>query len=269
MAKSSVKAKNIDTSSAKASDVKYFRKHWIILKNNFKLDDVTIKLILTDIGFILTLMLSYVLVYMLWARSVFSLSSLLDTISAQIPDSALGVETINLWHTFITNVILFAIVVIILYAVLISIYSAVSHKIITKNKFSAGLFLNFIYVYMILTLVYLLLLISIFYLSNNIMLIAWGILIFTLLYVYALLIFYLVTKEGKLSIILVHGFKSMILLHNTLPPIILSILIWIIFTIVVHFIFGKLLIVTISLVLFSILYLATWVKRYLYHIIHS
>jgi len=46
------------------------------------------------------------------------------------------------------------------------------------------------------------------------MLIAWGILIFTLLYVYALLIFYLVTKEGKLSIILVHGFKSMILLHK-------------------------------------------------------
>ena len=51
----------------------YISKHWKILKSSFKADLTALKLASLDIGFLLTLLLSYVLVYFLCVRSYLSI----------------------------------------------------------------------------------------------------------------------------------------------------------------------------------------------------
>ena len=167
------------------------------------------------------------------------------------------------------SVFFYFILVLLLYMVFLSIYSALSHMSITKNKFSTKLFLNFIYVYTIFTVIYLLLMLAIFYISKDIVLAAWCVILFTILYLYILLIFYLVTKDGNLSQIFSHGFKSMMKLHHTLPPIALALVMFLILISIVMLIFSSIPLIVFILFLLIIIYLSNWMKKYLHQIIHS
>ena len=248
----------------------YFVKHWNILKKSFKLDDVIYKLILTDIGFIITLLISYTMVYFLWVRTLLSVPNLLSMFSTgQVPRTVPGEELIRSWNIFVTNLMLILVLIVILYILILSIYGAISHVFMTKNKFSIKLFLNFIYIYLILTLLYALFLIAIFYLSKDIWLSACGVILFTVLYIYSLLIFYLVINGGPLSKVISHGLRSMIRLHHTLVPIILSIIIWLILVVIIQLLFAKLLVVSVPLITLSMIYTLSWTKKYLHHVIHS
>jgi hypothetical protein len=248
----------------------YFTRHWNILKNSFKLDSTTLKLILIDFGFILTLIFSYFLLYALWLRNLLTVSGLLNVVySGQLSAALPGENALKIWNTFVFNVILLFILILLLYVIILSVYSAVSHNAITKNRLTLRLILNFLAVYSILTIIYLLFTISVFYLSKNIMMITWSVIIFTLIYLYFLLIFYLVTKEGKLSQIFNHGLRSSIKLHNTLLPILLAIILFGILTLLIQLVFGKILLILTLLVIISLLYTSTWIKRYLHHVIHS
>jgi hypothetical protein len=260
-----------DSSANKDSSAKdtYFLKHWNILKNSFVIDGTILKLICIDLGFIFTILLSYMLLYALWLRNTSAVSNLLNMIySGQLTDVA-GYNLPKIWHQFLINTILLFVLIILIYILLLSVYGALSHTIITKNRFNWRLILNFICVYSGLTGIYLFFLIAMFFLSKNIMLLTWGLIIFTFLYLYLLLIFYLVTKEGKFGQILVHGFKSALKLHNTLPPMILALLILSILTVLIQVLFGGLSILITLLVLVSLLYISAWIKRYMHKIIHS
>ncbi len=248
----------------------YLKKHWNILKHSFNVDYLTWKLLLIDLGFIFTLILSYSILYALWIKNLFSLQNIIDVAqTGQVLDVMPGLSITQLWDKLIFNLILIGVLAVLIYIILISIYGAISHKFISKKEFSLKLLLNFLCVNTILTVVYVSLIISIYYLSNEIKLIAWSIVIFTLLYFYALLIFYLVTKNDKLSKIFMHGLKSMIKLHYTLIPMILSIILFSVYLTIIYFLsFGNTVILAL-LGIVGLFYILVWTKRYLHHVIHD
>ncbi len=248
----------------------YLQKHWEILKNSFKLDDLTWKLPLIDIGFVLSLFVFYALILFLWVRTYLSFENLVAIAqSGQALAYTSGTSITQLWIKSIWMIILIFVLIVLAYVLLLSLYGALSHKFLSKKTFTSKLFINFLCVNAILTLLYIVFVVSIFTLSSNIKLIAWGMIIFTLLYIYALLIFYLVTKEDKLAKIFVHGFKSMIKLNHTLVPIVLSIILFAIVSIVIYLIsFWSTILMTI-LAFLLLFYLITWVKKYLHHIVHE
>jgi hypothetical protein len=248
----------------------YLKEHWNLLKHSFDIDSLTWKLLLTDIGFIFSLLLSYTLLYLFWAKNLLSLQNILEIAqTGQILGSTPGVSIVQLWNRVILNIVLVLVFTIIIYVLLISLYGALSHKFLSKKDFTIKLLLNFLSVNSILTVVYLLLLISVFCLSKNIKLAVWGIIVFTLLYLYALLIFYLVTKDDKLTKIFVHGFKSMVKLHYTLVPIILFIILMSLFSFIISIVsFGNTIVLTV-LALIAFFYLITWIRKYLHHVIHD
>jgi len=259
-----------NTASSKDGDVSnYFFKHWNILKKSFNFDSVLFKLMLIDIGFIVSLFLSYVLVYFLWIRNILTVSYLVNILNTPQISDVPASEIVSAWNHFVTAATLILLLVLLLYMIVLSIYSALSHMSMTKNKFSARLFLNFICTYTIFTLIYLLILLSIFYFSKNILLAAWCLILITILYLYTLFIFYLVTKDGKLSQIFSHGFSSMIRLHHTLPPIVLALIMFLAFLSIVLLIFGNWPFIVFMLLLLIMIYLSNWMKKYLHQIIHS
>lgn len=248
----------------------YIKKHWAIFKKSFNLDLLLVKLCITDIIFMISLIFSYYLVYFFWIKNVLSITNILSVTQSNIlPENISGTALLNSWNTFIFNLVLLIILIVLIYVVLLSIYGAVSHKFITNNKFSSKLFLNFFYIYGILTSIYLLIIISIFYLSTDVWLIAWSIFILTIIYMYFLLIFYLVINDAKLSKIFHKGFTSLIKLHHTLMPIIVFFILFTLVFLVMALIFGKLIILFVILSLLFILYLINCLKRYLHQIIHS
>jgi len=264
------KTNNPSTSSINENiATNYWSKHWNIFKRSLRFDSTLLKLIFTDIGFIITLFLSYVLIYFFWIKNMLSVSYLMNILDTAQTSAVSSSEVMNAWNHFITTVIFIVLLIILLYIILLSIYSALSHIFITKNKLGAKLFLNFIYIYAILTLIYFLLVLSIFYLSNNILLIAWGVLILTIIYLYSLLIFYLVTNDGNISKIFSHGFKSIIKFHNRLPPILLTSIMFAILLPILNIIFGWNYLIFFLAITILLLYLLNWMKKYLHHIIHS
>lgn len=246
----------------------YLDKHWKIFLKSFELDKLAFKLLATDIVFILTLVISYAILYMFWLKNLLSVSSIFNITSGDT--LALSkIDITGLWHLFIIKIILILFVGVILYIVLISVYSALSHTFMNRKNFTLKLLLNFIGIYTILTVLWILLSIIIFNLSNNIVEIAWAIIIFTLLYLYALLIFYLVTNDGKFTKILHHGLKCMIQLHHTLIPILLGFVLMLLTSIIIGLLLGKFLVLSGVIALLIFLYLLTWFRKYLYHVIHE
>jgi hypothetical protein len=246
----------------------YIQKHWKIFLKSFNIDMLALKLLATDILFIFTLVLSYSLLYLFWLKNVFSVATLLGISNGVVP-AASNMDISALWHSFIIKVLLILLLGVLIYLVLISLYSAFSHTFINRKKFTLKLFLNFLSIYSILTFLYILVSVIIFNISNNIIAIAWGVIILTLLYVYALLIFYLVINDGTFSKILHHGWKSMIRLHDTLLPLAIGLILIMITSIIIELLFGNFIIVSAILAMLVFLYLTTWLKKYLHHIIHE
>jgi len=246
----------------------YVNKHWKIFWKSFKLDELALKLFVTDIVFILTLAVSYGILYLFWLKNLLSVSAIFG-ISSGDTLALSNIDMTGLWHSFIIKIILILFVGVILYLILISLYSAFSHTYINHKKFTLKLLLNFLGIYAILTALFILLSTTIFNLSNNIIEIAWAIIVLMLLYIYALLIFYLVTNDGKFTKILHHGWKSMIRLHDTILPLLLGFVLMILTLIIIGLLIGKLVVLSGLIALIVFLYLTTWLKKYLYHIIHE
>jgi hypothetical protein len=246
----------------------YLEKHWKTFLRSFKLDALAFKLLVTDMLFILTLMLAYSVLYAFWMRNLLGISALLGIESGGMP-AASSINTLKVWNAFAIKTIIILVVSILLYILLISLYSAFSHTFINRKNFTLKLFLNFISIYSLSTLLYLTLITIMFFISQNIILIAWCILIITMIYLYMLLIFYLVTNDGKFLKIVRHGLKSMIRLHDTLIPLVLGFILMTLATIVIELLFGKFLALSVILLLLAFLYLATWLKKYLHHVIHE
>lgn len=245
----------------------YAERHWKMFVRSMKLDALMFKLFITDILFILTLTLSYIVLYAFWVKNIVSISSILG-IDENVPAIS-NMDILGLWNAFITKVIIILILGLLLYILWISIYSAFSHTFINKKDFTFKLFLNFLGIYASLTLIYMLLVALMFFLSQNIMFIAWSIIILTMLYLYSLLIFYLVTNGGNFTKILHHGLKSMIRLHDTLLPLLLGFLLMTAGMLILGLLLKGMPILLSICALMIFLYLVTWLKRYMHGIIHE
>jgi hypothetical protein len=244
---------------------KYFDDHIDILKHSFNIDRTFIKLMCIDIGFLVTLVLSYGIVYIVWTKNLVSIASIYNILNTALsPEIIPTAEVIRLWNHFVITAILVMIAVVILYAIILSIYSAIGHSIMTKNRFSIRLLLNYFYIYIFLTLIYILFSAPVFFFSNNTIFIAYCILIFTFIYLYLMLVFYIVTTSEGLLKVLKSGFKKSMHVQNIFPAIIFAIiLITVLFTII-HLIFGGIIALSVFLALFSMLYVSVWMKKYLY-----
>jgi hypothetical protein len=252
---------------------KYAHTHWTSIKNSFEFDSITLKLILLDVSLIFTLMLSYVLIYFLWVKNLFSVSNILSLInSGSLPDPNTGISSsdlLNSWNNFIFNVILIIVVAVLLYIIIISIYSALGHKILTRNKFSLKLFLNFLASYALWTLIYILSILLLFHISTDIIFIAWIIISITLLYLYALLIFYITTSGNNLSGVLLKGLKSMLKLHHAVPVLLCTLILFSVIGGIMAFVFQKIPVISVILIFVIVLYSNSWIKRYMHQVLHS
>jgi len=250
--------------------MKYIDKHWKILKKSFKADFVALKLALLDIGFLLTLVLSYTLIYFLFVRSYLSISNILDIANGgKIPPSMSGMNMTVLWNTFVADVIIIIVLAVLLYVLILSVYGTISHLCLTNNKFKMNILINFIYIYALFTLVYLLLMVLVFVVSKNIMTAAWITLIMTLVYAYIMLVFYLVIKDDHLYKILKHGFKSMIRIHDTIVPIVLSMIMLSVLSIIFTLLFSQFILLLGILLYISTIAVMIWLRRYMHELIHT
>ena len=203
----------------------YISKHWKLLKNSFMIDSMALKLAALDAGMILTVMISYIFVYYMFLRSYLSISNIIYVANTgKVPSSIGGMDMTVLWNTFVANVIIATLITLVLYVLILSFYGIISHNILTNNRFKFNTLANFIYIYSLFTLIYVLLSILIFSTVKSIIAASWLIIILTLVYLYAMLIFYLVIKDDKIPKILSHGFRAMAKLHDTLVPIMLAII---------------------------------------------
>ncbi|MGV8171225.1 MAG: hypothetical protein ACP5OA_00855 [Candidatus Woesearchaeota archaeon] len=250
--------------------MKYFDKHWKAFLRSFRIDALLLKLFLIDIFSILTLAVSLIVLYALWIKNssymypIFNIRDIESLIAS-------GIDISSLWNTFIMNVIFMILAGIVLSIFILSIYSSISNMLMNRKRFTWKLFSNFLSIYSILTSGYIslmLLLFMIFTKSRNLMLIVWSMIILTILFLYFLLIFYLVINDGKWSKIWALSLKKMIRLHDTLLPVLLGVLILLIGVTIIGWIFGSILISGI-LMLVLILYIFTWLKKYLHHIFYN
>jgi len=246
---------------------KYFDKHWRAFLRSFRLDVLTFKLFITDILFILTIILAYDIVYAFWIKNVVSISSILGIEEGVVP----AVSTIDIAgavQSFLTTLIIIAIVIVIIYVFLISLYGAISHTFMNDKRLTLKLFLNFLSIYSLMTLSYILLTIMIFILSQNVWLIAGMVIFLTAAYIYSMLIFYLVISDKKFKQVIRHGFKSIIRVHDTLIPIFLGTLFLVISFTVIVLLLGDM-VLSAVLILLSALYVLTWTRRYMHRMIHE
>jgi hypothetical protein len=248
--------------------MKYVDKHWKTFLNSFRLDALAFKLLVTDILFILTVILTYGILYAFWMKNVLSVSAILGVENGDVP-AVSNIDILGMWNIFIAKTLFILILCVLLYILLISLYSAFSHTFINRKDFTLRLFLNFLCIYAILTLLYFIMIAMIYSLSSDTMFIAWSVIILTMIYLYSLLIFYLVTNDGKIMKIVRHGLKDMAKLHYTLPPLVLGLLLLTLISIVIGLLLGNLLLLSATLALLTFLYLATWLKKYLHHIIRE
>jgi hypothetical protein len=80
--------------------------------------------------------------------------------------------------------------------------------------------------------------------------------------------FYLMVNDGKWSRVWGRSLKKMIRLHDTLLPLILGALLLFIGVTIIGWVFSGIIISGILLSLL-ILYMFTWLKKYLHHILHG
>lgn len=248
----------------------YLQKHLRILKNSFKVDMTFFKLGLIDLGFVLTLILSYMLIYFFYVKDYLSISNLLSIANnGRTPPSMSGMDMNILWNTFVANSIVIILVTLILYVIILSIYGTISHLCLTNNKFKRNILINFIYIYALFTLIYILLSILIFFMITNIMTAAWIIFVLTIIYLYAMMIFYLVIKDDKIGKIFRHGFKSMIKIHDTIIPIIISIIALSIICFIIVLLFNQFVMFAGILIYLSFIIVLIWFRRYMHVLIHT
>jgi len=270
------KKKEIQKRKIKSSDVfsdnnfitNYVSKHWSIFKKSFNFDSVLFRLLLLDVGFILILFLSYLLVYFLWIKNTLILSNIVSILNTMQASTVPTSEIIISWHHLLLSVILMLLLILVLYILLLSIYTVLSYVIMTKKRFSLKVFLNSILIYLMFTVVYLLILLLVFYLFKNVWLAAWSVILITLLYLYTLLIFYLVIDDNGLLKVFGLGFRNMIKLYDTLPPILFALIMFLIIIAIITLIFGSIPLVVFLIVLLAIVYLSNWMKKYLHQITH-
>ena len=270
------KKKEIQKRKIKSSDVfsdnnfitNYVSKHWSIFKKSFNFDSVLFRLLLLDVGFILILFLSYLLVYFLWIKNTLILSNIVSILNTMQASTVPTSEIIISWHHLLLSVILMLLLILVLYILLLSIYTVLSYVIMTKKRFSLKVFLNSILIYLMFTVVYLLILLLVFYLFKNVWLAAWSVILITLLYLYTLLIFYLVIDDNGLLKVFGLGFRNMIKLYDTLPPILFALIMFLIIIAIITLIFGSIPLVVFLIVLLAIVYLSNRMKKYLHQITH-
>ena len=255
--------------SIKDKSKTYALKHWKQLRNSVKLDSTMFKLLLIDIGFFVTILLSYVLIYYYYIRNYLTINNLLAVANVASPPSMSGVDVVAVWNNFLFNMILMVILAVLIYISIISIYSALSHFVLTHNKFNLKLIKNFVVIYSILTLIYLSLIVLVFSSINNVMTSAIIMIILSIIYSYFMLIDYLTINDSGISKNIIKGLKHIIRLHHKILPLLTYIISASILLSIALILFKNYLGICIIAIYLSISISFVWLRRYLHGIIHE
>jgi hypothetical protein len=99
------------------------------------------------------------------------------------------------------------------------------------------------------------------------MLLAYGVIFFTLIYAYFMVVYYFfLTDKHSLMILLDKGFKHAVRFHYMIVPIIIALLWLIIFPAIPYLLLKNYLMLFIPLTYLVLLYFSQWIKKYLHEL---
>ena len=246
----------------------YIKTHLESLKEAFSFDRRTARLLLIEFLFVLAMIVAFILIYILLARSIVGIMPILQN-SAENPGNV-----VQLWNAFLVYVILIALLALILFIAITAFFNAKSQSGLSGKDLSWRYFLKFLLVSAILTLAYALIDVVIYVLlvlKDQFQPAAYVFLAVSFIYLYLLFAFYFVIREkDKILTIFKNGFSFAVQLHYALIPFALILIASMVFLLLLYLLLLLLgsyfNIISLLLWLMFYLYFAVWLKKYMFRL---